>query len=109
MDTNKLALYASVTVLPLLLFRLWRKKSNIIYPPGPSRLPLIGNLRDWPKSKEWEKFGEWARQYGMSPCSITFFNVLTSCRGPGLCFLIWDTYCHHQFRRSYQQSNASQI
>lgn len=33
-------------------------------PPGPLRLPLIGNLHLAPKERPWEKFQQWAKKYG---------------------------------------------
>ncbi|KAL1748709.1 cytochrome P450 [Schizophyllum fasciatum] len=32
-------------------------------PPGPRKLPLIGNLLDMPTSFEWERYAEWAKGY----------------------------------------------
>ncbi|KAF9528289.1 cytochrome P450 [Crepidotus variabilis] len=34
------------------------------YPPGPPRLPLIGNAHQVPTKKNWLKFTEWAGTYG---------------------------------------------
>ncbi|KAJ3566173.1 hypothetical protein NP233_g7167 [Leucocoprinus birnbaumii] len=36
-----------------------KSKSLLPYPPGPRRLPLIGNLLDMPKGKEWETYARW--------------------------------------------------
>lgn len=33
-------------------------------PPGPRRLPLIGNLLDMPTGKRWETFAAWGDKYG---------------------------------------------
>ena len=33
-------------------------------PPGPPRLPLIGNALDIPKHYEWETYAKWAKKYG---------------------------------------------
>ncbi|GJJ06166.1 hypothetical protein Clacol_000355 [Clathrus columnatus] len=37
---------------------------NLRTPPGPKRIPIIGNLLDMPKEKECLKFTEWAHKYG---------------------------------------------
>ncbi|KAE9390851.1 cytochrome P450 [Gymnopus androsaceus JB14] len=33
-------------------------------PPGPKRLPIIGNLLDMPTGKRWETFARWGEQWG---------------------------------------------
>jgi hypothetical protein len=33
-------------------------------PPGPKPLPLIGNLLDMPKEKDWETYRAWNERYG---------------------------------------------
>lgn len=40
-------------------------------PPGPSGYPIIGNLFQWPKQKEWQVFTEWAKVYG----DLVYVNV----------------------------------
>ena len=42
----------------------WAKPS---FPPGPNPLPLIGNLLDLPKEKPWERYSQWAKDYGKCP------------------------------------------
>jgi hypothetical protein len=43
-------------------------------PPGPKPLPLIGNLLDMPKEKDWETYHTWNRQYG----DVVYVKVLGS-------------------------------
>jgi hypothetical protein len=34
------------------------------YPPGPKRVPIIGNLLDMPSHEEWVTYKNWSDQYG---------------------------------------------
>ena len=54
----------------ILAWSLSRKRSGQFshypLPPGSKGLPLVGNLWDIPKEKEWITFAEWGKRYGMS-------------------------------------------
>ncbi|KAH9474438.1 Cytochrome P450 monooxygenase 208 [Psilocybe cubensis] len=54
---------AALVLAGIFLKRLLRKKSEPL-PPGPKKLPLIGNLLDMPSSQEWFTFAEWAKKWG---------------------------------------------
>lgn len=41
-----------------------RNPSGLPLPPGPTPLPLIGNIFDIPKRVPWETYARWAHQYG---------------------------------------------
>jgi len=57
----------------LLLYYFFRRPSVPPLPPGPKKLPLIGNLRDMPREREWLKFAEWGKKYG-SIVSVSIFG-----------------------------------
>ncbi|THU83987.1 cytochrome P450 [Dendrothele bispora CBS 962.96] len=52
----------SILCLVYLLQRYNRRTKHVPLPPGPKKLPLIGNLLDMPTTFEWEKYDEWCRE-----------------------------------------------
>ena len=65
-------LLAALSVLTLvLLSRLFLSKKHAPLPPGPKRLPLLGNLFDMPSEQEWLTFARWGEKWGPSPIPIT--------------------------------------
>ncbi|KAJ3516119.1 hypothetical protein NLJ89_g1327 [Agrocybe chaxingu] len=52
-------------LLGLILYNLTRRRkgpySGLPLPPGPKRLPFIGNLLDLPKHSQWEAYHKWCR------------------------------------------------
>jgi len=39
---------------------------RLALPPGPKGLPVLGNSYQIPARKQWLKFDEWTKEYGMS-------------------------------------------
>ncbi|KAL0581517.1 hypothetical protein V5O48_000560 [Marasmius crinis-equi] len=61
--TSPSAVFFAVLFVLGFVFRSLRVKTRS-YPPGPAGFPLVGNLFQAPKLRQWVKFLEWARRYG---------------------------------------------
>lgn len=55
---------AAFVVLSLYLIKRWATRQPAPSPPGPRRLPIIGNMLDMPSSQEWLTFAKWGQQWG---------------------------------------------
>ncbi|KAF8510471.1 cytochrome P450 [Hysterangium stoloniferum] len=53
---------AAVVILGVQVVRSSRSRKD--RPPGPKPYPIIGNLLDFPKGREWLTFSSWAKTYG---------------------------------------------
>jgi hypothetical protein len=51
-----------VFVASVYLLRSGERKHR---PPGPSPLPILGNLFDIPTAAPWRVYAEWKKKYGM--------------------------------------------
>ena len=40
------------------------RSKGLSLPPGPFRWPLVGNVFDMPRAKEWITFAAWRKIYG---------------------------------------------
>lgn len=62
-----------ITLLLSLYLLLWRRRaaSSLPLPPGPSPLPIIGNIHQAPKSFAWHQYHGWSKTYG----SIIHLNM----------------------------------
>ena len=48
----------------LVVFRDHRRRGGLPYPPGPPRLPIIGNFLDVPKDAPWSAYADMSKKYG---------------------------------------------
>ena len=46
------------------LYSFWFRQNSKLLPPGPPRLPIIGNLHQAPKLNPWRTYQEWTKKYG---------------------------------------------
>lgn len=59
---STLALALGFTSFSALLYRWWTTPSHRL-PPGPKRLPVIGNVFDIPKDFAWITYQKWSKEY----------------------------------------------
>ncbi|KAH8998285.1 cytochrome P450 [Lactarius hatsudake] len=59
-----LAVVVGLGGLTFLLMRASATKRRLPYPPGPRRLPLVGNLFSMPSREEWITYRNWSEQLG---------------------------------------------
>jgi len=70
-DKEKLVLFLAVALAVLIYLKRVSSRS-LPLPPGPKRLPLIGNLLNVPRKLEWESYERWGKEF--SECLFMMFR-----------------------------------
>ncbi len=63
------------------------KEYSIRLPPGPSAIPIIGNVHQLPTEYQEKTFFEWGRQYGADPVDFLLLAEVHSF------FFRWNRVC----------------
>jgi hypothetical protein len=63
----------TVAVLVLSLLIRSKKKNALPLPPGPKKLPLVGNLLDLPLENFPQTYAHWSKMTGITP--IVFLHT----------------------------------
>jgi hypothetical protein len=104
-------LLGSLAILfSLALFVAHTGKKRLPYPPGPKRLPIVGNLFNMPSRDAWVTYRKWSQEFGRTRNVIVLRPPSTEvrhhsdwvfvrfrrhpCRCDGL------TYCYSQLDQS---------
>src|SRR5579863_80305 len=67
-------LLGASTLLFGLAFSMWYTgKKHLPYPPGPKRLPIVGNLFSLPSREEWVTYRKWSKEAGMARDAIILY------------------------------------
>ena len=83
-DNDKLVILLAFAWAALIYFKR-ASLHSLPLPPGPKRLPLIGNLLNVPRTFEWETYTRWKKEF--SACLFVMFGQTL--------FLIWIRLGHN--------------
>ncbi len=85
------ALLIALFLLSNLCKREYQRRTGIErsarLPPGPSAIPLIGNVHQLPTEYQEKTFFEWGRQYGADPVDCLLLTKIYALHQVGSCML----------------------
>jgi hypothetical protein len=63
-NTDSKTLVLSIALSVILSYKVLSRQRRGMLPPGPRAWPIVGNIPQFPESKEWETYDKWAKEYG---------------------------------------------
>ncbi|KAJ7146856.1 cytochrome P450 [Mycena epipterygia] len=63
---------AGLAIILYSLHRMLVTRSKLPLPPGPRKLPIVGNIFDLTPGFEWETFKDWSREYNSDIIHLNF-------------------------------------
>ena len=75
LKSDYLAILATLVLTAFIHVKI-RKRSTLPLPPGPKKLPLLGNIFDLPTSYEWLTYAKLCKEYGMFGGLELFIQLL---------------------------------
>jgi hypothetical protein len=84
----------------------WRRnRSTLPLPPGPKKLPFVGNLFDLPSERQWEAYLKWSKEFSALVSHLWYFHRLSLRFGYHPCGC-----CGHIYRRLvFDESNQGPL
>ncbi|PPQ66787.1 hypothetical protein CVT24_008696 [Panaeolus cyanescens] len=89
-ESNVAVFLLSILLCVLIYLRLQRKRSHQHLPPGPPKLPILGNFLDIPTSFEWEVYAKWGQQYSEQYASPN--SDIIHFQAAGFNFMVLNSY-----------------
>jgi hypothetical protein len=72
MATPQLACFLGILVVLVVYWRSGQRQRRHL-PPGPKKLPFVGNLLSMPNRLEWETYAKWGQEYSLRLIPHTIF------------------------------------
>ena len=66
-----LLLGAGTLLIGLAWYVWYGGKKRLPYPPGPKRVPVVGNLFSMPSNEEWVAYRKWSEEYGTARDAVS--------------------------------------
>ncbi|KAJ7018180.1 cytochrome P450 [Mycena alexandri] len=69
-------IWMTLALVATLLTSSWlTRRKRLPLPPGPPKLPLVGNLFNFPSKLQWKQYTEWSKEYKAPDSDIIHLDV----------------------------------